>query len=123
MSDAEAWLDLLAKLYEWAYRGRLMELNGGRAHEWRGDGLHQWSYLWGQVDALTPAWLRELLAQEPELLDVTPKALREAAHADATDEFTERLLLSARAQPQTEEEETEAGTPASVSKGRKRPRS
>lgn len=124
MTDAEAWVVGLERLYEWAVTARLTELNGTRPREWRGDGLHEWSYLWGAFDVLTPDWLREAMAAAPNQLDVSPKQLRAAAMADATDTFTERLLTSAHARrKETEETETEAGSPASVSEPkRKRPR-
>jgi hypothetical protein len=99
------WLEAIEGLYELAKKDRLRELNGGRVSRWRGDGLHEWSYLWGRADAWTPHWLQEAIAECPAQLIVTPRQLQEAAEADALAEFTHRILTRARPQQKKETEE------------------
>lgn len=102
-------METLQTLYRDARAKRLQLLNGGHPREWGPANVHSWSYLWGLADAQCPPWMHELMATADELLGIGPENLRAAADADATDEFTRRILLSAHARPQTEEEETEDG--------------
>lgn len=107
------WLDLLARIYEWHRKSRLRELNGGIVKPWRGDGLHEPSYLWGRLDAMTPEGLVDALATHATVEHpFSPQSVRIAAIADATDEYADRLTRErapARA-PSGEKETTEPET-------------
>lgn len=94
----EAWVEQLRDLYEYAKKGRLQELNGGRTREWNGEGLHVWSHGWGKLDAMTPAWLHDLMSDDPIMVSISPERLRREADADAYDEFVDRLTRE-RAHP------------------------
>lgn len=94
----DAWLTQLRSLYEYAKKGRLQELNGGRPRDWNGEGLHVWSHMWGRLDAMTPDWLNDLMSDDPIQLAISPQRLRDAAETDAYDEFVDRLTRE-RAHP------------------------
>lgn len=89
--ETEWWLARLQDAYVYARKQKLRELNGDRRSEWSGDGLHTWSHIWGGLDALCPRWLLAEMADAPELLAISPKQLRDAAEADALDEFVARI--------------------------------
>lgn len=93
------WLDQLTTIYEYSRKGRLRELDGHRPKEWRGDGLHELSYMWGKLDAMTPDWLDQVFSEAVTMEHpFSPKSVKDRALMYATDEYTERLLR-ARAQP------------------------
>lgn len=92
-----SWLERLIGLYEYQKAGWLRRLNGARTKDWNDEGLHVWSHLWGGLDATTPAWLLDAIAEAPEQLRLSPRQLADAAHADALDEFRDRLLSRTRA--------------------------
>jgi hypothetical protein len=95
VAEFDAWLEEVHAAYEFARHQRLRELNGDRVRGWRKDGLHAWSYFWGRIDVLFPAWLHEATVEAPALLAITPPALLDAAEADAYDEFVSRISTSA----------------------------
>lgn len=84
--ETQRWLTLVERAYDYAYTRRLNELNGSRVKEWRGDGLHQWSWLWGQIDAAETDEARDVAKEH----NVSPMELRRLAETAALDEFVRR---------------------------------